>query len=620
MTKFLTLILASTTLTGLAITAQPVQAQTQKTTAASAEAQQSETDRINIWFDQKFEEQLAFSPIWQTFLGRKTAYDQIDDFSVEAADRQLEWMRNATAEMKREFDYDKLTQDAKISWDMWLYNLAQEEAGVPFRQNAYVLHQFNGQQSFFPTFLINQHRVESEDDMLAYIKRLKGSARALDQLLVRAQTNAKAGTRPPRFAYEGVIEQSEKITSGAPFDDGEASALWDATESKLAGLVKAGTITQSRSDELKEQARQALTGTLKPAYDRIIAWFKQDMPNTKETPFGVSELPNGDAFYNYRLANQTTTSLTADEIHNIGLSEVARIRGEMETIKDQVEYKGDLQSFFAFLREDDQFYFSNDDKGAQDYIDAAEKHLAFIKTRLPGFFGTLPKADLEVKRVEPFREQDGAAQHYRPGTPDGTRPGTYYAHLSDMRAMPIHTLEVIAYHEGLPGHHMQISIAQELTGIPKFRSQGGYIPAFGEGWGLYSEALAKEMGAYKNPYSDFGRLTSEMWRAIRLVVDTGMHAKGWSEEKAVEYFLANSPVPETAVRSEVRRYLVLPGQATSYKIGMLKIQELRAKAEKALGDDFDIRGFHDTVLSGGSVPLNILEKNIDHWIAENKKS
>jgi len=620
MTKFLTLILASTTLTGLAITAQPVQAQTQKTTAASAEAQQSETDRINIWFDQKFEEQLAFSPIWQTFLGRKTAYDQIDDFSVEAADRQLEWMRNATAEMKREFDYDKLTQDAKISWDMWLYNLAQEEAGVPFRQNAYVLHQFNGQQSFFPTFLINQHRVESEDDMLAYIKRLKGSARALDQLLVRAQTNAKAGTRPPRFAYEGVIEQSEKITSGAPFDDGEASALWDATESKLAGLVKAGTITQSRSDELKEQARQALTGTLKPAYDRIIAWFKQDMPNTKETPFGVSELPNGDAFYNYRLANQTTTSLTADEIHNIGLSEVARIRGEMETIKDQVEYKGDLQSFFAFLREDDQFYFSNDDKGAQDYIDAAEKHLAFIKTRLPGFFGTLPKADLEVKRVEPFREQDGAAQHYRPGTPDGTRPGTYYAHLSDMRAMPIHTLEVIAYHEGLPGHHMQISIAQELTGIPKFRSQGGYIPAFGEGWGLYSEALAKEMGAYKNPYSDFGRLTSEMWRAIRLVVDTGMHAKGWSEEKAVEYFLANSPIPETAVRSEVRRYLVLPGQATSYKIGMLKIQELRAKAEKALGDDFDIRGFHDTVLSGGSVPLNILEKNIDHWIAENKKS
>lgn len=618
MTKFLTLILASTTMAGFAVAVPTVQAQT--AAPVVADAMETETDRLNIWFDNKFEEQLAFSPIRQTLLGRRTAYDQIDDFSVEAADRHLAWMRNATAEMKRDFDYDKLSPNAKISWDMWLFRLGQFEAGVPFRQNDYILHQFNGQQSFFPTFLINQHRVASESDMVAFIERLKGSARALDQLLERAQANAASGTRPPRFAYEGVIEQSKKITSGAPFDTGKTSALWEATESKLVALVKTDTITQGRSDELKEQARLALTETLKPSYERIIAWFKQDLPNTKEAPFGVSELPNGEAFYNYRLANQTTTNLTAVEIHNIGLSEVARIRTEMEAIKDKVDFKGDLQSFFTFLREDDQFYFSNDDKGAQDYIDTAEKHLAVIKKRLPEFFGTLPKADLVVKRVEPFREQDGAAQHYRSGTPDGSRPGTYYAHLSDMRAMPIHSLEVIAYHEGNPGHHMQSSIAQELTGIPKFRAQGGYIPAFGEGWALYSELLSKEMGAYEDPYSDFGRLTTEIWRAIRLVVDTGLHTKGWSEEKAVAYFLANSPIPETAVRSEVRRYLVMPGQATSYKIGMLKIQELRAKAEKELGDDFDIRGFHDTVLGGGSVPLNILETMVDQWIATTKKS
>ncbi len=617
MTRFLKLILASTTLAGIAAAAPAVHAQ--NAAPAVADAMETETDRLNIWFDNKFEEQLAFSPIRQTLLGRRTAYDQIDDYSIAAADRQLAWMRVATAELKRDFDYEKLTPDAQISWDMWLFRLEQAEAGVPFRQNGYVLHQFNGQQSFFPTFLINQHRVASESDMVAFIERLKGSARALDQLLTRAQGNAESGTRPPRFAYEGVIEQSEKITTGAPFDDGKPSALWEATENKLAALVKAGTITQGRSDELKEQARAALTGSLKPAYERIITWFKQDLPNTKEAPFGVSELPNGEAFYNYRLANQTTTDLTAEEIHTIGLAEVARIRSEMEAIKDKVQFKGDLQSFFTFLREDDQFYFSEDDKGAQDYIDTAEKHLAFIKTRLPDFFGTLPKADLVVKRVEPFREQDGAAQHYRPGTPDGTRPGTYYAHLSDMRAMPIHSLEVIAYHEGNPGHHMQSSIAQELTGIPKFRAQGGYIPAFGEGWALYSELLSKEMGAYENPYSDFGRLTTEIWRAIRLVVDTGLHTKGWSEEKAVAYFLANSPIPETAVRSEVRRYLVMPGQATSYKIGMLKIQELRAKAEKELGDDFDIRGFHDTVLGGGSVPLSILEKQVNQWIAKMKK-
>lgn len=618
MTKFLKLILASTTMAGLAVAAPTVHAQNSE--PAVADAMETETDRLNIWFNKKFEEQLAFSPIRQTLLGRRTAYDQIDDYSIEAADRQLAWMRVATAELKRDFDYDKLTPDAKISWNMWLFRLDQAEAGVPFRQNGYVLHQFNGQQSFFPTFLINQHRVATEADMVAFIERLKGSARALDQLLERAQANAASGTRPPRFAYEGVIEQSGKITSGAPFDTGKTSALWEATENKLVVLVKAETITQSRSDELKEQARQALTETLKPSYERIIAWFKQDLPNTKEAPFGVSELPNGEAFYNYRLANQTTTNLTAVEIHNIGLSEVARIRTEMEAIKDKVEFKGDLPSFFTFLREDDQFYFSEDDKGAQDYIDTAEKHLAVIKKRLPEFFGTLPKADLVVKRVEPFREQDGAAQHYRPGTPDGTRPGTYYAHLSDMRAMPIHSLEVIAYHEGNPGHHMQSSIAQELTGIPKFRAQGGYIPAFGEGWALYSELLSKEMGAYEDPYSDFGRLTTEIWRAIRLVVDTGLHTKGWSEEKAVEYFLANSPIPETAVRSEVRRYLVMPAQATSYKIGMLKIQELRAKAEKELGHDFDIRGFHDTVLGGGSVPLSILETMVDQWIAATKKS
>lgn len=254
------------------------------------------------------------------------------------------------------------------------------------------------------------------------------------------------------------------------------------------------------------------------------------------------------------------------------------------------------------------------------YIEQSKKHLDFINERLPEYFGILPKAPLEVRRVEPFREQDGAAQHYRPGTPDGSRPGIYYAHLSDMRAMPIPVLEAIAYHEGNPGHHMQVSIAQELAGVPRFRSQGGFISAFGEGWALYSELLAKEMGAYEDPYSDFGRLTNEMWRAIRLVVDTGIHSKGWSEQQAVDYFLENSPMPETTVRSEVRRYFVLPGQATSYKIGMIRIQELRAMAERELGEDFDIRGFHDTVLGGGAVPLNILEQRVNRWVNSQKST
>jgi uncharacterized protein (DUF885 family) len=289
----------------------------------------------------------------------------------------------------------------------------------------------------------------------------------------------------------------------------------------------------------------------------------------------------------------------------------------MEKVKEQVGFKGTLQDFFKFTREDNRFFFPNGDAGAQAYVDEATAKLNFIKSRLPDFFGILPKADLIVKRVEAFREQPGAAQHYFQGTPDGSRPGVYYAHLSDMRAMPKHQLEVIAYHEGNPGHHMQISIAQELTDVPRFRTQAGFT-AYVEGWALYSEFLAKEMGAYADPYSDFGRLSTELWRAIRLVVDTGLHAKGWTEQQAVDYFVANSPSAEGAIRSEVQRYIVVPGQATAYKIGMAKIQELRRRAETELGDKFDIRGFHDTVLGGGAMPLALLERRVDAWVASRK--
>jgi len=581
----------------------------------AAVAAATETDRINIWFDQKYEEELQFSPIEQTMIGRKTDYGLIDDYSDAGADKKLAWLRATVAEMQRAFDYEKLTQDAKISYDIWLYNLEQAEAGLPFRTNRYVLHQHNGRQSFFPTFLINTHKVETESDMLAYIQRLSGVVTALDQLLAWAKTNAAAGTRPPRFAYEGVIDQSRKIISGAPFDDGNPSAIWTATEEKLQGLVDKKIIDEARAKVLRGQARTALTDAFAPAYQRIIAWYEADMPNTDAMARGVGALPNGKAFYDYRLANQTTTKLTADEIHALGLSEVTRLRGDMEAIKDKVGFDGDLKAFFKFIREDDRFYFSDDDAGADDYIAAAKGHIEALKKKLPEYFGILPKADLEVRRVEAFRERDGAAQHYRSGTPDGSRPGIYYAHLSDMRAMPTPTLEVIAYHEGLPGHHMQISIAQELTGIPVFRTQIGYT-AYSEGWGLYAETLAKEMGGYEDPYSEFGRLTSEIWRAIRLVVDTGIHAKGWTEEQAVAYFLENSSIPEAAVRSEVRRYLVNPGQATSYKIGMIKILELRERAKQRLGDRFDIRAFHDVILGGGALPLGILEQRVNQWLNE----
>lgn len=591
------------------------------TQTADASATEDETARLNAWFEQKYAERLRFSPIRLTFLGSKEMNDRLDEFSETAQQKQLIWFEEAIREMESTFDYAALSDEAKMSWDLLKLDYEQERDGQKFWPNQYLFNQMQGPQSFLPTFLINFHRVDDEADYLAYIARLKAVPRAFDQMLERASTSAENGMRAPRFAYEGVIDQSRKVIAGAPFDDGEDSALWTSLKSDADGLVASEVISTQRADELKAEARAALIEHVKPAYERLIAWAEQDSVHAPQNPSGVSSTqPNGAAYYAYKLRESTTTDMDADEIHNIGLREVERIHDEMRELKDSVGFDGDLQAFFRFVATDPQFKLPNTDAGRQEYIDRASAHIANIKKELPNWFGLLPKADLVVKRVEPFREQAGAAQHYFPSTPDGSRPGVYYAHLLDMDAMPIPELEVIAYHEGLPGHHMQIAIAQELEDIPTFRTQANFT-VYAEGWGLYSEWLAKEMpGTYADPYSEYGRLTSELWRAVRLVVDTGMHAKGWTEQEAVDYFRANTSVPDAAIRSEVQRYLTWPGQATAYKIGMLKIQELRARAESELGDDFDIKAFHDTVLGGGALPLNLLERRVDQWIASAKSA
>jgi len=589
--------------------------QAESSEPAAAQATQSESERLNAWFEERYEEQLQFSPAQLTFIGRKDRYDEFDDLSEEGEDRQLDWQRNTVETMEREFDYDALTSDAQISYDIWKYQYENALATRAFRGDQYQFTQFFGPQAFIPTFMSNFHRVDEPGDMDAYIKRLGEAARALKQLLVRAQKYAKNGVRPPRFAYEGVLQQARAVITGVPFTEGEDSALWNDANRKIDALVESGKISVEEAGAYRESARAAMVGDFKDVYERLIAWVESDIQHTDEEPSGVAGLPNGEAYYNQLLASYTTTDMTADEIHELGVAEVARIRGEMETIKREVGFEGDLQEFFDFVRDDPQFYKPNTDEGRQAFIAEVEEKLAFINERLPEYFGTLPKADLVVKRVESYREEDGGAQHYASGTPDGSRPGIYYMHLSDMSAMPLPQLEVVAYHEGNPGHHMQNSIARELEGVPTFRTQANF-GAYGEGWALYSELLALEMGAYDDPYSNFGRLSSEMWRALRLVVDTGLHSKGWSEQEAVDFMMQNSAEPLASVQSEVRRYLVLPGQATSYKVGMIKIQQLRARAEEALGDRFDIRAFHDTVLTGGAMPLKLLERRVDNWIEE----
>ncbi len=587
--------------------------------APTAEAVEAETERLNQWFAERWEEELDFSPIFKTFLGRKDNYAEIDDFSEEASGQQLEWRRATAAELKDSIDYDLLTPEAKISYDIWLYQLELEEAAHPFQRRGYVFHQMSGPHAFLPNFMINFHKVESADDMRAYVTRIGGVSRAIGQALERAQLAAGEGVHAPRFAYEGVRQQSQALISGAPFEGEGDSPLWGDANRKIAALLEAGEIDDATADEMRSATRDALINDFKPAYDALIAWVDDDIANSAEIATGVGSLPDGEAYYKERLAASTTTDMTADEVHELGLSEVARIRAEMEAIKEAVGFEGTLQEFFTFVREDDQFYYPNTDEGREAYLQAARDHLELLNTKLPDYFGLLPKADLVVKRVEAFRERDGGAQHYFPGTPDGSRPGIFYAHLSDMKSMPIPQLEVIAYHEGNPGHHMQNSIAQEVEGLPEFRNQANFT-AYGEGWGLYSELLAKEMGAYQDPYSDFGRLTTEIWRAIRLVVDTGLHSKGWTEQQAIDYFTANSPAAAGQIKSEVQRYIVIPGQATAYKVGMLKILELRAKAEAELGDGFDIREFHDIVLGGGALPLAVLERRIDAWIATTKSA
>jgi len=579
----------------------------------------TETQRLNQWFDERNEEALAMSPMLLTSLGRKDQYDSIDDASEAAAEQELRWQAQTLADLKANFDYQALSSDAKISYDLWVYQVEAAQVMAPFRRHAYIFEQMNGAQASLPNFLINLHKVDNEADMRAYITRIGGISHMLDQLLERAKIGAEEGVRPPQFAYEFVVRQATAVISGAPFDaESDVNApLWADAKTKIEVLLDAGEIDEAKAVELLGLVETALLTSFEPSYLALIAFIEADYENADALARGVGALGNGASYYQARLASMTTTTLTADEIHSLGLSEVTRIQQEMEALKDLVGFDGTLQDFFSYVKSNTEFRYPNDDRGRQGYLDDSTAFIDTMRNRLPDYFGVLPQAGLEVRRVEAFRERDGAPQHYRAGTPDGSQPGVYYAHLSDMNSMPKTEMESIAYHEGIPGHHLQISIQRELTGVPEFRTLSGFT-AYSEGWGLYAEYLSKEMGAFEDPYKDFGRLNSEIWRAIRLVVDTGIHAKGWSQEQAVEFFIANSSISEGQIRAEVRRYFVMPGQATSYKIGMLKILELREKARNELGDQFDIRAFHDTVLVGGALPLSILERVVDEWIAETK--
>lgn len=574
----------------------------------------SESEQLNTWFDIKHEEWIQMSPMDLTDLGRKEKYDQIDNMTESEDRRQLDWRAASVDEMKNNFDYKKLNSDAKISYDLWLYLHKRDLEAQKYQKNRYFFIQRRGPQTYFVKFLTRKHRVDNESDMQAYNKRIIGIANAIDQLLQRTKINAKHSVRPPRPTYDAVIKQAEKIITGRPFSTDEIdSPIWSDANKKINALLDNHLIDKTSAVKLRNNTKQFLLSHLGPSYLNLINWLKEDRSQTNEFAKGVGSHPNGEEFYDFRLKRYTTTNLSSDEIHQIGLDEVARLSKEMRKLKDETDFRGNLQEFFIYLRNDQQFFYPNTDKGRLQYIADTKVSLDVMEDKLPQYFNLLPKTKLEVKRIQSYREYDGGIAYYQPGE----QKGIYYLHLLNMKTMPKMDMQALAYHEGLPGHHLQKSIAKALSGIPKFRTQVGFT-AYTEGWGLYAEQLAKEMGAYQNIYSDFGRLTFEMWRAVRLVVDTGIHSKGWPEEKAVSYFKHNTSLPDKLIKEEILRYFYRPGQATSYKIGMLKILELRALAKKELGNKFRLADFHDVILGGGAMPLTILERRVKEWLANTK--
>ncbi|SDK69946.1 DUF885 domain-containing protein [Microbulbifer yueqingensis] len=564
--------------------------------------------RANDLFESHFQELLDRSPEFKTFLGIKDDYGKWNNLSPEFEEETHEIIKRQLAELKK-IDASELDDATALSLKLAIRNKEEGIEDYRWRLHTYPVNQMYAEHTSVASLLINQHRVDNVDDAEAYISRLSALPKHFDQLIANLKERAEAGVIPPKFVFPYVISDGKNLITGAPYTEGKDSTLL----ADFKGKVNKLDIGDEQKKSLVEKARKAMLEDVEPAYEELIAYLGK-LEKKATTDDGAWKLPDGDDFYAHRLNVYTTTDLSADEIHQKGLDEVERIHGEMREIMEKVGFEGSLQEFFEFMRTDEQFYYPNTEEGKQRYLKEATAIIDNMKGRLDELFITKPEADLTVKAVEPFREKSAGKAFYQRPAPDGTRPGIYYANLYNMKDMPTYQMEALAYHEGIPGHHMQLSIAQELEGIPKFRKFGGYT-AYTEGWGLYSELVPKEIGLYKDPYSDFGRLAMELWRAARLVVDTGIHSKKWTREEAIEYLGKNTPNPKGDQVKAIERYIVLPGQATAYKIGMLKIVELREKAKEELGDKFDVREFHDVVLANGAVPLDVLEQLVDEWIA-----
>ena len=571
---------------------------------------------LNLFYEKVFAEFVFDEPELLSALGLVEQFGitghngKLDDESPAHQQKVLDLWKTDVAQL-RQYPLDRQSSSQRLSTHVldWFAGLQIE--GEKWQWHDYPVNQLFGVQNEFPSFMANTHRLLDRRDCDYYVMRLDALPRKFEQLLEGLKVREGKQILPPRFVVEEVLKGMKDFVAKPVAENILATSF----KTRAAKIEK---LTEKDRADLQSRVEASVTERVYPAYHKLIDYFDALLPKTT-TDDGVWKLPEGDAFYAYKLRENTTTTLKPDEVHALGLTEVTRIEGEMRVILDANGFTGQpIGAAMDTLGQDPRFLYANDDKGRAEALAEFTRLIDTATEQSKQIFLTTPKAKCEVRRVPEFKEATAPGAYYNPGAQDGTRPGIFFANLRDMKEVGKWSMPTLAYHEGVPGHHWQISTAQELTGVPQFRKVVPFT-AYAEGWALYCEWLAKQAGWYNdNPFGDLGRLRDELFRAVRLVVDTGIHAKHWTREQAIAYMREKTGMGEKDVKAEIERYIVMPGQACAYKVGMLKIQELRTRAQQELGEKFDQREFHDTVLHNGALPLEILEEQVNLYIRKKK--
>jgi uncharacterized protein (DUF885 family) len=552
--------------------------------------------KMHSIFDDQWARELEEDPVWASYLGDRRYNRQWQDLSAKARASRHEGDVRALGDLQG-IDYELLVAEERINYELFERQYRDRIEAYQFDSDLMPISQRGGIQTLDETG--NQLRMTTVADYDDWIARLNQVDSYVDQTIDLMKEGMAKGVVPPKITMQRVPAQIKKQLVENP----EQSLFYKP----FANIPDHFTPVESK--RITSTAQEVIKSKVIPAYQKLYDFFTVTyLPACRES-IGASALPNGRAYYEFRVRQFTTTEMTPDEVHQLGLSEVARIRKEMMDVINEVGFEGTFEEFIHFLRTDPKFYYDNPQELFEGYLAIAKR----IDPQLVNLFGKLPRMPYGLKEIPEAIAPDTTTAYYTTPAADGSRAGYYYVNLYKPETRPKYEMEVLTVHESVPGHHLQLALQQELEQVPDFRRYSGFT-VFVEGWGLYSERLGYELGLYKDPYSRFGQLTYDMWRAVRLVVDTGMHYKGWSRQKAIDYFLANAARQELDIVNEIDRYISWPGQALAYKLGQLKFLELRQRATIALGDKFDIKAFHDTVLGKGSVPLSILEKMVDQWI------